>query len=145
VKVKRMDHVGIIVDDLPAATAFFTDLGFEVLGEAGMEGAWLDESVGLKGVKTEMVMLGTPDGGANVELARFIAPADENGVRPTPANALGIRHVAFLVDDIEAVVARLKAKGTETFSEIHQYEDIYKHLYIRGPEGIILELGQELK
>jgi catechol 2,3-dioxygenase-like lactoylglutathione lyase family enzyme len=144
-KIKRMDHVGIIVNDLPAATAFFLDLGLEVLGEAGFEGEWLDEVVGLRGVKTEFVMLGTPEGGTGLELIKYLQPEDEAGIQRSQSNTLGIRHLAFPVDDIEAVVARLKEKGVETFSPIYQYEDMYKLLYVRGPEGIILELAQELK
>lgn len=143
-KIRKMDHVGIVVNDLPAAKAFFLGLGFELQGEGETEGAWLDTIVGLTGVRTAVAMLQTPGGQAKIELIKFYTPSDENGVQPQPANTLGIRHIAFIVEDIEAVVARLKEKGAEVFSEIQQYEDIYKLIYIRGPEGIILELAQEL-
>ena len=144
-KIRKMDHVGIVVNDLPAAKAFFLGLGFESQGEGEAEGAWLDTIVGLKGVRTAVAMLQTPGGQAKIELIKFYTPSEENGVQPQPANTLGIRHIAFIVEDIEAVVARLKEKGAEVFSEIQQYEDVYKLIYIRGPEGIILELAQELK
>ncbi|MGC4016629.1 MAG: VOC family protein [Luteolibacter sp.] len=144
-KVRKMDHVGVNVQDLPAATAFFVDLGFEVLGEqSGMEGAWLDTIVGLKGVRTSIVMLGAPQGGSNLELVKFHSPEDDDGIRQQPANVLGIRHLAFVVEDIDAIVAKLKSRGVELFSEVQTYEDCYKLLYIRGPEGIILELAEEL-
>ncbi|HEX5324885.1 MAG TPA: VOC family protein [Capsulimonadaceae bacterium] len=144
-KILRMDHVGVVVNDLPAAKEFFLDLGLELLGEAELEGAWLDEVVGLKGVKSAIAMMGTPDGEANVELTKFYAPGDEKGIQPNFSNTLGIRHITFAVEDIEGIVAKLKAKGTEIFSEIHNYEDIYKLCYIRGPEGIILELAERIK
>lgn len=143
--IRKMDHVGIVVNDLPAATAFFLDLGLELQGEGEAEGAWLDTIVGLTGVRTAFAMLRTPQGQTGIELIRYDSPADENGVHPQPANILGIRHVALVVDNIESVVARLKEKGTEIFSEIHHFEGSYKLVYIRGPEGIILELAQELK
>ncbi|MFD0893618.1 VOC family protein [Luteolibacter ambystomatis] len=144
-KVRKMDHVGVIVEDLAAATEFFVDLGFEVLGKMdGMQGEWLDRIVGLQGVRTSIVMLGAPDGGSNVELAKFHTAADERGIRPEAANALGIRHLAFVVEGIDAIVAKLKSKGVELFSEVETYEDCYKLLYVRGPEGIIIELAEEI-
>jgi catechol 2,3-dioxygenase-like lactoylglutathione lyase family enzyme len=144
-KLRRIDHVGIIVNDLTAAKAFFLDLGLEMLGEGNVDGAWVDRVVGLPGVKAALVMLRMPDGGANIELATFYTPADENvGQRPL-ANTPGIRHIAFLVEDIEGVVAKLKKKGVEIFGEIQNYENVYKLCYIRGPEGIILELAEEIK
>ncbi|MBI2865541.1 MAG: VOC family protein [Chloroflexi bacterium] len=144
-KVRHIDHVGIIVDDLPAAKAFFVDLGLEVLGEGELEGELLDLVVGLNDAKTALVTLRSPDGQANIELVKFYRPADENGMQQHAANTLGIRHIAFVVDDIDAVVARLKEKGVEVFSAVQRYEDQYKLCYIRGPEGIILELAEELK
>lgn len=143
-KIQRMDHVGVNVNDLAAAKAFFVGLGLEVLAEWEAEGEWLDRVIGLDNSKTAAVMLRSPGGGANIELVQFITPLDEGGIQHLPANALGIRHIAFLVENIEAVVAKLKANGTETFSEINDYEGQYKHLYVRGPEGIILELAEEV-
>lgn len=144
-KIHRIDHVGVNVDDLPAAKAFFLDFGLEVLGEGDLEGELIDRVVGLDGVKTAIVMLRTPDGQANIELVKFYAPSDEKGIQQPFANALGIRHIAFAVEDIEAVVAKLKKKGVEVFSEIQNYENAYKLCYVRGPEGIILELAEQIK
>ena len=143
-KIHRIDHVGIIVNDLPAAKEFFLDLGLEVQGEAELQGAWLDEIVGLKDVKTALVMLQMPDGQTTLELVKFHTPSDERGIQQPSANTLGIRHIAFVVDDIDAIVAKLIKKGVEVFSEIYRFEDSYKLCYIRGPEGIILELAEEL-
>ncbi len=140
----RIDHVGIVVHDLAAAKAFFLDLGWEVQGEMEMEGEWLDRIVGLNGVKTAMVSLRAPEGGAMIELVRYDRPADRGGNRIPLANTPGIRHIALVVDDIEAVVARLKKNGTEIFSEVQNYRDIYKLCYVRGPEGIILELAEQI-
>jgi catechol 2,3-dioxygenase-like lactoylglutathione lyase family enzyme len=144
-KVHRIDHVGVIVNDLPAAKAFFLDFGLELQGEGALEGAWLDRVVGLNDVKTSFAFFRVPDGQANIELIKFHTPSDENGIQQPLANTLGIRHIAFAVEDIEAVVAKLKEKGTETFSEIQDFEGKYKLCYVRGPEGIILELAEEVK
>ena len=144
-KIKRIDHVGVIVNDLAAAKAFLLGLGLEVLGEGEVEGEWVDRVIGLDNVKNAAVMLGVPGGQANIELVQFLTPADEGGIQQLPANTLGIRHIAFAVEDIEAVVARLKEKGTETFSEIQDFEGRYKHCYVRGQEGIILELAEQIK
>jgi catechol 2,3-dioxygenase-like lactoylglutathione lyase family enzyme len=144
-KIHRIDHVGVIVNDLPAAKAFFLDFGLEVQGEGELQGEWLDQIVGLKHVKTAYVFLRMPDGGANIELIKFYTPPDENGIQQAFANTLGIRHIAFVVEDIEAVVAKLKKKSAEIFSEVQHYEDSYKLCYVRGPEGIILELAEQIK
>ena len=144
-KIHRIDHVGIVVNDLSAAKEFFLDLGLELQGEVLLEGKWLDKTVGLDNIKTEIVMLKTPGGGMNLELSKFHRPSDEGDVQSPLANTLGIRHIAFVVEDIEAVVAKLKKKGVEFFSEIQTYEDSYKLCYLRGPEGIILELAEEIK
>lgn len=143
-KLHRIDHVGIIVDDLPAAKAFFLDFGFEMMGEAEVEGEWVERIIGLQGVKEEVAMLRTPDGEANIELVKFHTPADENGIQRPLANTLGIRHIAFAVEDIEALVAKLKKRGAELIGEIQNYENAYKLCYIRGPEGIILELAEQI-
>ncbi len=144
-KIHRIDHVGIIVNDLPAAKAFFLDFGLEMLGEGKVEGEWVERIIGLHDVKEEVVMLRTPDGEANIELVKFYMPSDEKGMQRPLANTLGIRHIAFVVEDIEAVVAKLKKKDAELFGEIQNYEDAYKLCYVRGPEGIILELAEQIK
>lgn len=143
--IRRIDHVGVIVNDLPAAKAFFLDFGLEVLGEEELEGEWVERIIGLHDVKDEVVMLRTPDGGANLELVKFYKPLDEKGMQRPLANTLGIRHICFAVEDIEAVVAKLKKKGAELFGEIQNYENAYKLCYVRGPEGIILELAEQIK
>jgi catechol 2,3-dioxygenase-like lactoylglutathione lyase family enzyme len=144
-KIHRIDHVGIIVNDLPAAKAFFLDLGLEMQGEGKVEGEWVDRLVWLHDVRAACVMLRTPDGEANLELIKFYTPADEKGRQRPLANTLGIRHIAFAVEDIEAVVAKLKKQGAELFGEIQNYENTYKLCYVRGPEGIILELAEQIK
>jgi catechol 2,3-dioxygenase-like lactoylglutathione lyase family enzyme len=117
----------------------------EVKGEWEMEGELMGYAVGLNDVKVACVGLGMPDGQTWIELIKFYTPSDEKDIQQTFANTLGIRHIAFTVEDIEAVVAKLKKKGTEIFSEIQQYEESYKLCYVRGPEGIILELAEEIK
>lgn len=141
---KRIDHIGIIVKDLPAAIAFFLDFGFELEGEAKMEGALLDNLLALHGAKTEFAMIKLPDGQARLEIIKFLSPPDENGIHPLPVTAPGIRHIAFEVEDMEAMVAEMKAKGMHAFSEIQNYENIYKLCYVHGPEGIILDLAEKI-
>jgi catechol 2,3-dioxygenase-like lactoylglutathione lyase family enzyme len=143
-KINRIDHVGIIVKDLPAAKEFFIDLGLEVLGETDVEGEWVGKVIGLKNVKSSIVMLGMPGGEANVELAQFHNPIDKKGIQPSLSNDLGIRHICFAVEDLDAIVTKLKVKGTELIGEIQNYENTYKTCYVRGPEGIILELAEKL-
>ena len=144
-KVHRIDHVGIIVNDLPAAKAFFLDLGLEMMGEGEVEGEWAERIIGLQDVKAEIIMLRTPDGEANIELSKFYSPTDENGIQLSLANTLGIRHITFVVEEIEAIVAKLMKNGAELVGEIQTYENTYKLCYIRGPEGIILELAEQLE
>lgn len=143
-KIHRIDHVGIIVNDLTAAKAFFLDFGLEMLGEGEVEGEWVERIIGLEDVKEEVVMLRTPDGETNIELVKFHTPSDENRLKPPLANTLGIRHIAFAVEDIEDLVAKLKRKGVKLIGEIQNYENTYKLCYIRGPEGIILELAEKI-
>ncbi|MFB4166861.1 VOC family protein [Virgibacillus sp. JSM 102003] len=143
-EVHRIDHVGVIVNDLPAAKAFFIELGLEVLGETEVKGEWVERIIGLNDVRETVVMLGVPDGQATLELVKFHTPLDEKGIQQPFANTLGIRHIAFAVEDIEAVVAKLKKKGAELIGEIQNYENAYKLCYIRGPEGIILELAEKI-
>jgi len=144
-KINRIDHVSINVNDLSEAKAFFLDLGLEVQAEWELDGEQLDRIVGLNDVKTACVGLAMPDGQAWIELVKFYTPSDEKDIQQPFSNTLGIRHICFAVEDIEAIVAKLKKKGTEIFSEIQQYEESYKLCYVRGPEGIILELAEKIR
>jgi catechol 2,3-dioxygenase-like lactoylglutathione lyase family enzyme len=139
-----MDHVGIVVDDLAAATAFFVELGLRPHGEGQVEGDWVDRIVGLDGVRAELAMMETPDGHGRLELVKFHAPSGPGGDRHAPANTPGIRHLAFAVADVDAVVAGLRAHGGELVGEVERYEDIYRLCYVRGPEGIIVELAERI-
>lgn len=139
-----MEHVGVVVDDLAAATAFFVELGLEVVVEGAVEGAWVDRIVGLEGVRAEIVMVQTPDGYGTLELTKFHAPPGGGGDRSAAANTPGIRHVSFRVDDLDAVVAGLRARGIELVGDVERYEDSYVLCYVRGPEGIIVELAQQI-
>jgi catechol 2,3-dioxygenase-like lactoylglutathione lyase family enzyme len=142
--IQRMDHVGIVVDDLAAATAFFLELGLELKGEGRVEGGWVDRVVGLEGVKAEIAMMETPDGHARLELTRFHAPSGQGGDQHASAHTAGIRHIAFAVDDIDAVVTGVRAHGAELVGEVERYKDSYRLCYVRGPEGIIVELAEQL-
>jgi len=139
-----MDHVGIVVDDLAAATEFFAELGLELQGEGAVEGRWADRIVGLDGVRTQLAMMQTPDGNGRLELVKFHSPPSQGDDGHAPANARGIRHITFAVDDIDDVLARLRARGAELVGEVENYEDTYLLCYIRGPEGIIIELAERL-
>jgi catechol 2,3-dioxygenase-like lactoylglutathione lyase family enzyme len=142
--LQRMDHVGIVVNDLVAAAEFFVELGLERQGETPVEGKWVDRIVGLEGVRVDSLMVQTPDGQGRLELIKFHSPPLERGDGHAPANTAGIRHVAFVVEDIDAVLARLQARGAELVGELEQYEDIFRLCYIRGPEGIIVELAERI-
>ena len=143
--VQRMDNVLIVVEDLEAAKAFFAELGMELEGETQVEGPWADKTVGLEGVRADIAMMRTPDGHGRVELARFHTPkAISPEPKDAPANTLGIRRIMFAVDDIEDVVARLRTHGAELVGELAQYEDAYRLCYVRGPEGIMIALAQQL-
>jgi catechol 2,3-dioxygenase-like lactoylglutathione lyase family enzyme len=142
--IQRMDHVGIVVDDLAAATEFFVELGLELQGKGSVEGDWVDRIVGLEGVRSELVMMETPDGHGRLELTKFHAPPGPGGDRHAPANTPGLRHITFAVDDIDAVVAGLRARGAELVGELERYEDSYRLCYVRGPEGIIVELAEKI-
>jgi catechol 2,3-dioxygenase-like lactoylglutathione lyase family enzyme len=142
--IRRMDHVGIVVDDLANAVAFFAQLGLELQVEAPVEGDWVDRIVGLDGVRAQIAILQTPDGHGRLELTKFHTPSTDGGHQRAPANALGIRHVAFAVEDIDAVVARLRAHDAELIGELGRYEDRYRLCYVRGPEGIIIELAEQI-
>jgi catechol 2,3-dioxygenase-like lactoylglutathione lyase family enzyme len=143
--LKRMDNVLIVVEDLEAVKAFFIALGMELEGQMPVEGRWVDRIVGLDNVRCEIAMLRTPDGHGRLELDKFHAPA---AVRAEPMNApvntLGLRRIMFAVDDIEGVLARLRAHGAELMGEVVQYQDLYRLCYVRGPEGIMVALAEEL-
>jgi catechol 2,3-dioxygenase-like lactoylglutathione lyase family enzyme len=139
-----MDHVGIVVDDLAAATEFFVELGLEVQGEGQVEGQWVDRVVGLEGVRTDIAMLQTTDGTRRLELVKFHTPPSQGDDRHAPANTRGIRHIAFVVEDIDAAIAGLRARGAELVGEVERYGNSYRLCYVCGPEGIIIELAEEL-
>jgi catechol 2,3-dioxygenase-like lactoylglutathione lyase family enzyme len=141
----RMDNVLIVVEDLEAAKAFFVELGMELEGETLVEGASVDQTVGLDGVRADIAMLRAPDGHGRVELTRFhTPPAVRAQPEDAPANTLGIRRIMFAVEDIDDVVARLRSHGGELVGEMAQYEDAYRLCFMRGPEGIIIGLAEQL-
>jgi catechol 2,3-dioxygenase-like lactoylglutathione lyase family enzyme len=143
--IQRMDNVGIVVDDLEAAIAFFGELGMELEGKAQIEGRWADRTVGLEGVRSDIAMMRTPDGHSRLELAKYHTPAAVSAdPENPPPNTLGLHRVMFAVDDIEDVVARLRTHGAELLGELAQYEDSYRLCYLRGPEGIIVALAEQL-
>jgi len=143
--ILRLDHVSVVVDDLEAAKAFFVELGMELEGEAPIEGPWVDRVNALDGVRVDIAMMRTPDGHGRLELTKFHSPTV---VSPEPENALGntlgLRSIMFTVDDIEDVLARLRAHGAELVGEMAEYEDSYRLCYVRGPGGIIVALAQPL-
>ena len=140
-----MDNVLIVVDDLDAAIAFFVELGMEVEGRMPTEGPWVDRVIGLEHTRAEIVTLRTPDGHGRIELDKFHSPpAVTPEPKVAPVNTLGLRRIMFAVDDIEAVLARLLAQGAELMGEVVDYKGIYRLCYIRGPEGMIVGLAQEL-
>ena len=141
--IERMDHVGVVVDDLAAATGFFVELGLTLQGEGAVEGGWVDRVVGLDGIRAQIAMLQTPDGNSRIELVKFHSPPSQGEVN-APSNTRGLRHLCFAVDDIDAVVAGLQARGSELIGEVENYEDIYRLCYVRGPEGLIIELAEKL-
>jgi catechol 2,3-dioxygenase-like lactoylglutathione lyase family enzyme len=143
--LQRMDNVLIVVADLEAAKAFFFELGMELEGEMTVEGPSVDRLVGLQNVRATLALMRTPDGHGRIELDKFHTPeAIRTGPENAPVNALGIRRIMFAVDDIDDVVARLRAHGAELVGEVVQYEDMYRLCYIRGPEGIIVALAEQL-
>ncbi|WP_431476829.1 VOC family protein [Massilia eburnea] len=142
--VKRMDNVGIVVANLDAAIAFFTELGLELEGRAPIEGDWADGVTGLRGMRVEIAMMRTPDGHSRIELSRFLAPAVAADHRVAPVNSLGYLRVMFAVDDIDGTLTRLGKLGATVVGEVVTYENLYRLCYIRGPEGILIGLAQEL-
>ena len=143
--LQRMDNVGIVVDDLPATIAFFRELGLELEGQATVEGQWAGRVTGLGDQRVEIAMMRTPDGHGRLELSRFLAPRVVADHRNAPVNALGYLRVMFAVDDIDETLARLRKHGAELVSsEVVQYEDSFRLCYIRGPEGLLIGLAEEL-
>jgi catechol 2,3-dioxygenase-like lactoylglutathione lyase family enzyme len=144
VTIKRMDNVLIVVEDLEAAKAFFVALGMTLAGQTTVEGKWADRVVGLKNVRADIAMMRTPDGHGQVELSKFHAPAAVRfGPEIVPSNTLGMRRIMFLVDDLDATLARLPV-GASLVDEVAQYEDTYRLCFVRGPEGIVVGLAEEL-
>jgi catechol 2,3-dioxygenase-like lactoylglutathione lyase family enzyme len=142
--VKRMDNVGIVVEDLDAAIEFFTEHGLVLEGRAPIEGEWAGRVTGVHGQRVEVAMMRTPDGHSRLELSRFDAPAIASDHRTAPVNSLGYLRVMFAVEDLDDTLARLGRFGATVVDEVVKYEDVYRLCYIRGPEGILLGLAQEL-
>lgn len=143
--VKRMDNVGIVVEDIEAAIEFFTELGLVLEGRAMIEGEWAGRVTGLGTQHVEIAMMRTPDGHSRIEMSRFLAPPVVADHRNAPVNALGYLRVMFAVEDIDDTLARLGKRGAELVGEVVQYENMYRLCYIRGPEGILIGLAQELR
>ncbi|MDH6589025.1 catechol 2,3-dioxygenase-like lactoylglutathione lyase family enzyme [Streptomyces sp. SAI-133] len=143
--IQRMDNVLIVVEDLDAVIAFFVELGMELEGRSPVEGRWVERIIALHGVRQDVAMLRTPDGHGRVELAKFHTPKAVGGApRDAPTNTLGIRRIMFAVDDLDDTVARLRAHGAELVGEIVRYENVYRLCYVRGPEGIVVGLAEQL-
>src|SRR5688572_28179214 len=142
--VKRMDNVGIVVEDLDAAIEFFAELGLELEGRAPIEGSWADGVTGLHDMRFEIAMMRTPDGHSRLELSRFLAPPVVADHRSAPVNSFGYLRVMFTVDDIDDTLYRLRKRGAKLVGEVVQYQDLYRLCYIRGPEGILIGLAQQL-
>jgi catechol 2,3-dioxygenase-like lactoylglutathione lyase family enzyme len=143
--LKRMDNVGIVVEDLAAAVGFFRELGLELEGQGIVEGEWAGRVTGLGDQRVEIAMMRTPDGHNRLELSRFLAPPVVADHRNAPVNALGYLRVMFAVDDIDDTLARLGKRGAQLVGDVVQYKDAYRLCYIRGPEGLLIGLAQELK
>src|SRR5579871_5263442 len=143
--LQRMDNVGIVVEDLGAAIAFFTELGLELEGRAMIEGEWAGRVTGLPGQRVEIAMMRTPDGHSRLELSRFLTPPTVADHRNAPVNALGYLRAMFTVDDIDDTLARLRKRGAKLVGEVVQYENVYRLCYIRGPEGLLIGLAEELR
>src|SRR5947209_15123133 len=143
VALQRMDNVGIVVESLEAAIAFFLELGLELEGRATIEGEWAGRVTGVRDQRVEIAMMRTPDGHSRVELSRFLTPPAIADHRNAPVNALGYLRVMFAVDDIDDTLARLRKRGAELVGEVVQYKNAYRLCYIRGPEGILIGLAQD--
>jgi catechol 2,3-dioxygenase-like lactoylglutathione lyase family enzyme len=145
VTVKRMDNVGIVVEDIDAAIGFFVELGLELEGRAPVEGEWADGVTGLRGMRVEIAMMRTPDGHSRLELSRFLAPPVVADHRSAPVNALGYLRVMFTVEDIDATLRRVGSRGAKLVGDVVEYQNMYRLCYIRGPEGILIGLAQQLR
>ncbi len=143
--IRRLDHVGITVADLDTVSAFFVELGLEIEGRTFLEGEFLDTVIGIPDSRTEIVMLRPPDGGAGLELARFIRPNQEPGSPAAMATELGLRSVAFEVDDLQAIIERLEKDGYGLVGGIGEYEHVWRMASVRGPEGIIVSLAERIE
>ena len=143
--ISRMDHVGVVVEDLSAAIAFFLELGLELEGEATVEGEWVDQLVGLDGVRADLAFVRTPDGLSRVELSTFHTPVATSPAPKAPMNTPGIPRLTFVVDAVDDVLHRLRAHGAELVGVVAQYGDTYRYCYVRGPDGIIIGLVEELR
>jgi catechol 2,3-dioxygenase-like lactoylglutathione lyase family enzyme len=144
VTVQRMDNVGIVVESLDAAISFFAELGLELEGRATVEGEWAGRVTGLGDQRVEIAMMRTPDGHSRLELSRFLTPSPVADHRNAPVNALGYLRVMFAVDDIDDTLARLRKHGAELVGEVVQFEDVYRLCYIRGPEGLLMGLAEQI-
>lgn len=142
--IKRMDNVGIVVEDMDTVIAFFTELGLALEGRTTIEGEWAEGVTGLRGMRCEIAMMITPDGHSKLELSRFTAPPITSDHRRAPVNALGYLRVMFTVEDLDQTLARLYPLGAELVDKVVQYENMYRLCYIRGPEGILIGLAQEI-
>jgi catechol 2,3-dioxygenase-like lactoylglutathione lyase family enzyme len=145
VTVKRMDNVGIVVEDIDAAIEFFVELGLELEGRAPVEGEWADGVTGLRGMRVEIAMMRTPDGHSRLELSRFLAPPVVADHRSAPVNALGYLRVMFTVEDIDATLRRVGSRGAKLVGDVVEYQNMYRLCYIRGPDGILIGLAQQLR
>lgn len=144
-KIKHVDHIGINVKDLSAAAEFFTDLGFSVMGEAEMQGELLDQVTGLKNAKTDLIMLKAPDSQLCLEVVEYHQPLDTRDAQLNSPNAHGLNHISFEVEDLDDIVRTLRTKGHDLIGSVQNYKNVWKICYIRGPEGIILELAERIK
>ena len=144
VTLQRMDNVGIVVESLDAAISFFAELGLELEGRATIEGDWAERVTGLRDMRVEIAMMRTPDGHSRLELSQFLTPPVVADHRNAPVNALGYLRIMFAVDDIDDTLARLRSHGAEVVGEVAQYEDQYRLCYVRGPEGILIGLAEQL-
>lgn len=144
-KVRHVDHIGINVVDMEKSREFFVDLGFEVVGEAAMQGEVVDRVTGLQGARDDIVMLQASDGQFNIELVKYHHPVHPAGIQPAASNRLGINHITFQVDDVEGIVAHMRLKGYDLMGDLLTYEGMWKLCYLRGPEELIVELAERLE
>ena len=144
-RIQRIDHIGLVVNDLTAAKEFFVDFGFTVQGEADEQSELLDKVTGVTNAKSQIVFLQAPNGQINLELSKFLNPANKSEAKENFIYSHGMQHLAFVVENIEDIVATVKQKGYEVFVDTYNYKDTYKLSYFRGPEGIIIELAEERK